>query len=182
MKKGILLFFALLLPVLIFIFLRSFGKNEFEVPVLFADSVSVPIMCKAYTYNKPYTVADSTLGTIGWKASDSLTLIVFTDTIAERNHERAIQLSRVKAEFKNESYKIVYVSPIETNSAIAQNSYAVSPTVMTELRTCIFLMKPSDDIAIVDARKRIRGQYNLQDREDADRMIMLEMNILFKRY
>lgn len=182
MKKVVLLFFALLLPVLIFLFLRSFGKNEFEVPVLFADSVSAPAMCTAYTYAKPYTVADSTLKTIGWKANDSLTLIVFADTIAERNHERGIQLGRVKAEFKNESYKILYVSLKRENTMITENLYSVSATAFAELRSCVFLMKLSDDVVIVDARKRIRGQYNLQEREDADRMIMQEMNILFKRY
>lgn len=33
MKKGLLLFLALVLPALIFVFLKRFGRNEFSVPV-----------------------------------------------------------------------------------------------------------------------------------------------------
>jgi hypothetical protein len=42
-------FFGPITAVLIFLFLKSFGKNEFDVPVLFADSVTVPTACTAYS-------------------------------------------------------------------------------------------------------------------------------------
>src|SRR5690606_16129251 len=98
MKKALFMFLALLLPVLIFVFLRSFGKNEFDVPPLFADSVNVPVNCSSYNYTKPYTVADSILRTMQWNATDSLTIIVFQDTIAKRKQEQEIHMDRVKTE------------------------------------------------------------------------------------
>lgn len=181
MKKALLLFLALLLPVLIFVFLKSFGKNEFEVPVLFTDSVSIPPACTAYTYATPYRIADSVLQKIEWKETDSLTLVVLDDTIAAHEHERAIHLNRVKTAFKTESYRICYVShaPREINN---DQVYVFSETELLTLRKCVLLMNSIDDVVIIDSKKQIRGQYNLQKREDADRMIMQEMNILFKRY
>lgn len=181
MKKIVFLFFALLLPVLIFIFLRSFGKNEFDVPVLFADSVSVPAACSAYHYTRPYTLADSALQSVGWKAGDSLTIIVFADTIPGRRQEQEIQLNRVKTEFKNHAYAIRYVSSMHGGKD-GEDVFRFSEAERVTLKSCVFLMNVTDDAVIVDSKKQIRGQYNLQKREDADRMIMQEMNILFKRY
>ena len=80
MKKGLLMFLALLLPVMIFLFLKTFGKNEFEVPVLFADSVGVA--CEEYTYKIPYVIEDSVLKKLSWNEEDSLTIIVFVVTVA----------------------------------------------------------------------------------------------------
>lgn len=174
------MFFALLLPVLIFIFLRSFGKNEFDVPVLFADSVNIPAGCDAYTYTKPYRVADSALRAIKWSATDSLTIIVFTDTIAKRKQEQQIHLSRVETEFKNLSYRVCYIT--SATDERDDDVFWFSEDELSGIKSCVFLMSGTDDAVIVDSKRQIRGQYNLQKREDADRMIMQEMNILFKRY
>jgi hypothetical protein len=70
-------------------------------------------------------------------------------------------------------------------------SYATSDRLATlslsekeflRIRNCIFLLDDKNDAVIIDRQKRIRGQYTLTKRDDADRMIMQEMNILFKRY
>ena len=69
-KKIIVLFLALLLPVAIFIFLKSFGKNEFEVKPMFQDAVNQPTDCSSFKYQTPYQVAEDYLTGPFWKESN----------------------------------------------------------------------------------------------------------------
>jgi hypothetical protein len=57
-RKVVLLFLALLLPGLVFVFLRFFGKNQFEVPVYHQDSLAAPAYCHA-PVSLPYVLPDS---------------------------------------------------------------------------------------------------------------------------
>ncbi len=187
MKKGLFMFLALMLPVLIFLFLKSFGKNEFAVPVLFSDSVSAPVACSVYAYKAPYVIEDSVLQKLTWKESDSLTIIVFEDDNKINQHERKIQLSRVFTEFKNVPLQVIRIYGgqhvgVTENTTDRIPSLLFSESEFQTARDCIFLLSKSNDAVLVDRHKRIRGQYNLLKREDADRMIMQEMNILLKRY
>src|SRR5882672_9775545 len=79
-KKVIFLFLALLLPIAVFIFLKSFGKNEFAVQPLFQDSVSVPIGCSSFSYPVPYVTPDTVLAQVFHEINDSLALLVFDDS------------------------------------------------------------------------------------------------------
>lgn len=185
MKKLLVLFFALLLPIIIFIFLKSFGRNEFEVPVLFKDSVRAPAACSMNVYPIPYWIADSVLTQIDWNKGDTLTILVFEDDIAKNKHERDIHIGRIFTEFKDEPLHLVRIFKEQTIPDLKQNrltEVSLSGNDFKTFRDCIFLLEAYQDAVIIDSRKRIRGQYNLVKREDADRMIMQEMNILFKRY
>lgn len=185
MKKILFLFLALLLPVLIFLFLKSFGKNEFDVPVLFADSVTIPVGCKSYFYKAPYVIPDSVLQDISWSENDSLTIVVFEDGNKVNQNERKIHVTRIFTEFKTELLHVVH---IYSNATVSDRKVDRLTTISLmedeffRVRNCIFLLSSESDAVIIDRKKRIRGQYNLSKREDADRMIMEEMNILFKRY
>ena len=44
-RKGIILFLALVLPVLIFLFLKFFGRNQFDLPVFHTNSAEWPANC-----------------------------------------------------------------------------------------------------------------------------------------
>ena len=41
--QGLVLVCILLIPVLIFLFLKGFGKNEYELPILFQNGVDNPL-------------------------------------------------------------------------------------------------------------------------------------------
>ena len=43
--KGSLLFTALILPVLIFVFLKMFGNNQFDIPVFNHTEISEKVNC-----------------------------------------------------------------------------------------------------------------------------------------
>ncbi len=105
-KKGAYLFFALLLPGIIFIFLKKFGKNEFNLPVY--ETAVVGNECP-YTYPSPYAVPDSL-----WNESRThATLFVFPGTAAQQNN-----LEKLWEEFSKEDLKIVDVNSSETMQCV----------------------------------------------------------------
>lgn len=186
LKKILFLFLALLLPVLIFIFLKSFGKNEFTVPPLFEKAVEAShAECASLGYTVPYVVNDSALTRLTWGNNDSLTLVVFDDTLRGNPKNNTIQIVRFLNEFG--TVRVNLISQLEDTDA--QNGLQESGSTHINMskkqfsiyRNCVFLLKLSDNATLVDRNGGIRGQYNLSDREDADRLI-LEMKILLKKY
>jgi hypothetical protein len=102
MLKKVILFVALPLPILIFLFLRFFGRNEFDVPVYWNEGVNVA-GCKPQP--GPYTVPDSALMAWGWKGQKA-TLIVLNENGIKDN------LARVANLFEKDDYAIIRVSNV----------------------------------------------------------------------
>ena len=46
---------------------------------------------------------------------------------------------------------------------------------------CTLLLNPTLDLVLLDGKKRIRGQYNSNERDEVDRL-MTELDIILKRY
>jgi hypothetical protein len=184
LKKPILLFLALILPVGVFVFLKYFGKNEFAVPALFADGISVPVGCESFRYEVPYFIPDTVLTTLRWNKQDSISLVVFKGSLITNQQERSIQLNRIFTAFPFDKFQVTMFSEDpETEQTILTDSrlILVQGQKIVPLRDCVFLLKPADNVVLLDFKKRIRGQYNLTNREDVDRLIM-EMNIILKKY
>lgn len=184
-KKAFFLFLALLLPIAVFVFLKLFGKNEFTVKPLFQESVESATDCKSFVYKAPYFLHDSVLNQVGWLKDDSLTVFIF-NSIPEKDHrEYSIQVDRIFTELSSKNFHIVYLS--ERMKGGATNTLKDEEATLKELgdlslyRNCIFLMRQPENAVMVDSKKRIAGQYDLTDLEDADRLIM-EMKILLRKY
>jgi hypothetical protein len=157
-KKGILLFIGLLLPVLVFLFLKFFGRNEFDVPLIFERPIVAPPGCNR-SYSHPYILEDSIVNILGRRSK--LVLITFGN---EQQLERAVT--------KIDTVDLRLVSVHDLKLSEEQIGY---------LRECVLLLGSEKDVALIDARKQLRGQYESDDREDLDRMVA-EINILLKRY
>jgi len=185
MKKSILLFLALLLPAIVFIFLKFFGKNEFTVAALFQDTVQFPSNCNGITYTIPYTIADSVLSTVQWSAK-GISLVIIEDSSSENQKEQSIQIKRVWLEFVKDSLNSVLLTEDAAERQIIQSQEMltlvhVEHEDLLKFRTCIFLLENQKNAVLIDSMKRILGQYDITDREDTDRL-MLELKILFKKY
>jgi hypothetical protein len=157
-KKSVLLFIGLLLPVLVFLFLKYLGKNEFDVPLPHSASVEPPIGCN-FEYKIPYTLPDSVIGS-AIPRYENLLVLIFTPN---RN-----QLAQM------------LVENFGTEVKIAENFGRDSVNTAT-LKRCLLLMPDNADIVVVDRVKRIRGYYASGDRDEVDRL-KAELAILLKRY
>jgi hypothetical protein len=161
-KKILFLFLALLLPVAVFLFLKGFGKNQFDVPLLFQDQIERSPDCTDFEYTAPYTVSNTVLTKLGWNKTDSVTIVFFDDLSIEGTKKIAIQKNRLRTEFSEEKLGFIIISD-------------------AVLKSCAFLMKSMDNAVLLDSKKRIRGQYDLTDIDEADRLIM-ELRIILKKY
>lgn len=156
-RKFIYLFLALLLPGLIFVFLRKFGKNEFNIPVYYETGVTdAPAACG--TYPTPYRVADSILQVI---QEESRPILVAADTSAEVKRN----LVRLKSELNN-SFSVVFPE---------------SNTRWASWLDCAFLLQKPWTAVLIDKQGQIRGYYSPASREEADRLLV-EIRILLKQY
>lgn len=159
--KALFLFLALILPVCIFLFLKFFGRNEFEVQPLFVDtppssgSNCLPVAA-------PYVVHDSVMSQLQVE-NDSVVVIVFTD---EANTIASNHVKRIREEVSGLPLNLLTFSPSERHLS---------------WKNCVFFLDDSKDIVVVDRRGRIRGQYISTDREDVDRLLT-ELTIILKRY
>ena len=160
-KKSILLFLALILPILIFIFLKFFGKNEFAVPLLYVDKAPT-IQEGCLSVAIPYHVPDSILRQLDFK-DDSLSLVLFSTP----NEESKIQLHRVMDEVSKDGIRMVQFP-------------SLGEKVM-KWKKCIFFLNEPFDLALVDRSGMIRGQYASNDRDEIDRLL-IEITIIIKKY
>ena len=157
LTKPLILFLALLFPGCIFIFLKFFGDNQFDVPPLFANEYPQRTACDQ-PVTLPYHVADSVQQAFSAEAKP-LTLVKF----GELNASSESQLKRVKDE-----------SDINFQLAITTDS-------TERIKRCVFFLKDSLDLVLIDKDGLIRGQYISSDREEMDRLLT-ETSILLKQY
>jgi len=161
-RKLIFLTLALLLPVAVFVFLKIFGRNEFNVPPLHQEGeIEVPSNCN-FAYTSPYSIPDSIINNLKLRTQDSLYVIYFDPSLNTA-------MKRVGAESRWWSVKILSASSFSRGSDLRV------------IRECVFLMKPPASVTLVDHRNRIRGYYDGADRDEVDRLIV-EMKIILKQY
>jgi hypothetical protein len=158
LTKPLILFLALLFPACIFVFLKFFGDNQFDVPPLFANEYPKGFTECRQSLTLPYHVADSIQEAFSADLKP-LTLIKFGEASAESES----QLSRIKNE-------------TEINFQLAKTADST-----LRIKECVFFLRDSLDLVFIDKEGLIRGQYISTDREEMDRLLT-EISILLKQY
>lgn len=151
-KKLIYLFLALALPGLIYVFLRQFGRNEFDLQVYYREDVPVTSCDK--TLPIPYLIPDSVL---------AKPLKVANLFYLEGDSETESNLNRLSDEISAELY---YTKKVERRD---------------DVLGCALALKEPWTVVMIDSMRQIRGYYAPSTREEFDRLKM-EMDILLKRY
>lgn len=171
MKKGLLLFFAFLLPVGVFLFLHFFGKNEFELQAWHqTPSELIPTDCN-FEYSFPYRVAQSQI------PITTASLVFFEgDLSKEVREESRFQLGRIENEVKAK-FPVYFVSNTgeDSDGVILLDSLGY-----TIQKRCIFIMGENRAV-LLDDNQIIRGYYKDGSMKEVDRII-LEAKILFREY
>ncbi len=104
-KKITYLLVALALPGLIFIFLKIFGKNHFDIPVYYKDGVTDSLKECSGAHRGQYFIPDSTLNIFGYK-KDEVSLLVEASETSNK------ELEKLKQSFKNQ-LQIISLGGIE---------------------------------------------------------------------
>jgi len=187
-KKGIFLFLLILLPVLIFLFLKGFGRNEFTIPVYYeqglGDSLSTPCLDRRkqqYYVQSPFS-AEGKIKIIHFERVDGpLTLFRMEELervqdVFGEDPEVALVTSVNGASMKVQEIED-YNARIFFNDAFWKRQ-ELDSMAWAKLKYCDVAMSDLDNrVVLVDKQNRIRGYYNITERDETDRLI-LELRIL----
>jgi hypothetical protein len=157
-KKGVVLMLALAVPGLIFVFLRQFGENKFDVPPLYEGGAPTSGNCVQHTQG-PYRVPREVLNSLGvGNQKEALKVISFHD--GQLDHVMN-QLAHV---FGDSVIRIYSASHLPADS-------------IALLKNCYFFVHEPDNLVLVDSDQRIRGYYNVKRQEELD-SLTLESRII----
>lgn len=151
---------ALILPGIIFVFLKVFGRNEFSIPVYYQQGVEEVRETCGYPYETPYLVPDSILNFFAEGEKAVLLVANSTDKIKSN-------MSHVVSQVASDKYQVVYA----THSGLPWD----------EWYSCFFFLQKPWSVVLIDSENQIRGYYNPETREEADRLTV-ELKILLRQY
>ena len=174
LKKIFFLIAALVIPSLIYIFLRGFGHNKFEIPIYYQDGASIE----------------------GCDNSASTHLVKFENYALEGAHLFYFPQWVNDDEFYRQCNRIRDKQPDVIFTAIADSTNAMvlgnllmvlDDAHLYEIANCALILgqeaaitKPIyNQLVLVDSKKRIRGYFNGNEIEDMDRLDV-ELDILKK--
>jgi protein SCO1 len=190
MKKQIILLLTLAIPVAVFLFLKIFGENKYEIPVFFAQGIegcgnppqqhtvnleSLNISPKNHCV---VAVMDSNDNTANRTFVTELVRI--QDAFYGRVEPQFILLTNSQSvETHADMLAFCKVNGLNPEHTILLNLNAAEKKDFTECG--LGLGKPDGgqptDLALIDDEGKIRGFYLRNDKEETDRLI-LELKIL----
>ena len=205
-RKFIVLLFTLLIPVAIFIFLRLFGRNEFDVAVYYTqgvDTVAVDCSFESVPHKVPYFAA---MQPDGGQITDEvlqqgLSVVAMLDMPLDKDFARNLfyQYDKIQNVLpKSGRYNILTVMPPgltgEDSAIVVTQTHRLETgrrllyqdeEAYGALARCGLLLNTKAGpyqgrMVLVDSLKQIRGYYPVMDADEVDRLV-LEMKILFEK-
>jgi len=172
LRKVLFLIAALVVPSLIYIFLRGFGNNKFEIPIFYEDGVSIE-GCNTSSSAHLVQFENYTL--------HGAQLFYFPQWVNDDEFYR--QCNRIREKQPNVIFTAIADS---TNYTVFGNLLMVSDEAhLYEIANCSLVLGQEvaisnpiyNQLVLVDAKKRIRGYFNGNELEDMDRLDV-ELDIL----
>ena len=176
MKKSVLLFLALLLPVSIFLFLHFFGRNEFDILVYYQTATAEIPDC-SIDFQFPYKIDKTSV------ALNGTSIVFFASGLSsDQFKESVFQLERISNEFENNPPQLfIILQPKDSLSLLTIPNVIIMDRKAYDMeQRCIFLTN-GNRLVLVDSVHQIRGLYAMATLKEVDRLI-LELKILFKEY
>ena len=186
--KSIFLVLIILLPVVIFLFLKSFGNNQFDIPVYYQNGVidTLDSNCGRSTAI-PYLVNTKPASQVVHK------IYHFEKSVTGELEFRLQELERIQNAIGSNNGVLLF--SFLNNPSITKRAFEkfddrinydptfwsirpVNPATYLVFKNCELVMDDIDDrVVLVDNQEQIRGYYDITDREETDRLIV-EIKIL----
>ncbi len=161
-KKPLYLLLALLLPILIFLFLKFAGRNEFNIPVFYEQGVMDSTSVCDQVPDKPYTVRRwQGIPEKAWRPAN---VVLFP----QEGFDPLKAISRLGEEFSSEELSVIDACRLDSAEC-------------ARWRRCVFYAPTTRETILFDKSGRIRGYYDLRTREEEDRL-RVELKVLLKKY
>jgi hypothetical protein len=197
MKKFIFLILTLAIPVSIFLFLKIFGNNEFEVPVFFEEGLTDCGDSKQPHIIPSLEFINTSDVTVNTKHMDGfMVFAVFKSEDMDRLDEYIIQLVRIQDAFyeigsptfiliAQEENQLPLIAGKLEDIGLQPKHYQLGflgQKQWSEFLKCGLGLQNYDtaNLVLTDPKRRIRGMYDVMDLEQTEQLI-LELKILRKK-
>ena len=200
MKKILFLVFTLAIPVAIFLFLKIFGNNEFEVPILFENGIP-----ECENSSSPHSVPEfNYMGENDKNISSNelegyLVFGILSEQSIDELKGKIIELARIQDAFYetgSPTFVLVTDEKMKLKEAFAQLAHEVGLAIenyeianmhhedFMDFQQCGIALvdlesRHADKLVLVDPNRNIRGIYHTYELEQTDQLI-LELKILRK--
>ena len=202
MKKFIFLLFVLVIPASIFVFLKYFGTNTFEVPYLFEEGIpDCQNSSSPHRVSDVYYIGETENQLDSDQLQEFIVYGVFDVSKPEQNKELIVELVRIQDAFFEigAPYFILFIkgnpdqrSVVESlckETGLSQKGSSIVYVEYSQLYDflkCEIALIDEDseeftNLVLADPDKRIRGIYNSLDNKQTDQLI-LELKILKKQF
>ncbi|UXX79922.1 hypothetical protein N7E81_02230 [Reichenbachiella carrageenanivorans] len=178
--KIIMLFVILVFPVLIYLFLQSFGKNKFAIPVYYEQGVLAKDGCPTLPNGQPYHVDEAAVNQllgISQQQSVSVYEIGNTDTESLKNNLYTfLEKYKDKKEVQLLSIKALNDTIFTRTRYDAWQRYNLADSNLMRLGRCILhldlnsQLKADSGLVLVDQQQQIRGYYDPLELKEIDRL------------
>ena len=175
-KKFLYLFLALALPGLIFLFLKKFGKNEFQVQTYFEEGLKPDSVCSVSS-PAPYQVPDSIVRKIGFEVPMAIRVAIVYPFVKDDLTE----VGRIKSKYAQDSVEILIISGVPNNPKSEIPITFLDFNNFGNLVWCWLRVAEPFSVVVLDKENKIRGYYDGSKRDEMDRLDM-ELSILLKKY
>ncbi|MDH5474230.1 MAG: hypothetical protein OEX22_00915 [Cyclobacteriaceae bacterium] len=177
--KSIILFLAILLPVCIFTFLKIFGNNQFNIPLYYQtqeELINAPCEEVTAPYLFDFNAIDNSNRIDSSKLilDDLITIIAYIPVIDDNY---MLHMLSVNERIGNVFQMVVFTNTFKNNLSNYENfNFLKLNDNIKAFWNCSLLSNEYDNWVLLDSENRIRGYYEISDKE-IDRLIV-EIKIL----
>ena len=176
--KFTILFLALLLPVCIFLFLRNFGNNQFDIPIYYQSQIELDsVACdnEKAPYHLEIPVFRDADTTFKFHVKANI-IIVLGDSIVSK--DLLLQLKRINNRLPSGNAGFIILGETNLGKMIeGWQFYELEKNRLMEWKKCALFSLKSHEFVLVDGDRNIRGYYDCRDIDEVDRLIV-EVKIL----
>jgi protein SCO1/2 len=194
--KILIILFTLVIPVLVYVFLRAYGENHYAVPVFYETGIPTDTT-DCITEDEPHLIrmdfASDDLSAADRLLNRKLSVVDIDMGSTQELGNPGYSLNRVVDKFaENPVVQFIVVrpstDPVPVKQLSADNRFIYvygSGEQITEFARCELILLDFPDkfdrntrrFVLIDNEGRIRGYYEVGDFDEIDRMI-LEMKII----
>ena len=198
-SKQLLLTLLLAMPVALYLFLQSFGENEYQIPILFEDGIVSPLP-NCPNSEEPHLVKNfiTEASCKIWDCTEvEGKLVVYSLYNNKCSTSQLVEVARVCNNFRDQPKFHVITIPIVPQPLTSEEISEIQLYGSNEERWSWWPYQPDVDqivrcgfnlqqnclsteqVILVDSQSKIRGYYQATDPEEIDRLIT-EIHILLR--
>jgi len=175
-SKIFLLIATLAFPGLVYLFLRTFGVNHYNIPLLYSDGIPLE-GCENKSIPHKVLFPDSL------RNQDKTGTIIYFPAYFSLDAKR--QLARIRSEFP--MINLMGIATVDSLQNSNDEYLVLTESELSDMINCQLVLGenkplrevPRNKIVLIDKNLIIRGYYDAQDLEDMDRL-SIELEILIK--